>query len=714
MYKKLRLRAFLLATLTVAFGHALAAPVCFNVATQTIPGVTVTPNGSACAVPISSTINPPIPGYNPSGFSLLGDGPTSNFCGLAFSVPVKNLTVDVGAHSCDAAQFAFNTCQTAAFVVNGAHRPIASGELNTPTNYSFLTGQSGLDPVSPVSLDANGDVLGGNDLDAYNSNGSGQVVFPSAFAVRSVQITNTTSYGVPDNSWFNVCYDGLAPATVTVNKVSKGGTGTFNFKGTTNANGFSTDGSYAVATSSQGVAASGSLVNLSTVNTLTEIQELPSPGWTLTGASCVDANAAVSGNITSTFGTLIGNTLQIPAAVVLGGADLQCTFTNTFTGLAVSGKVIVDTGVGSGTAHDGVQNGAEPSLPGVTVNLTDCGSTVYGTTTSAGDGSFSLPLSGVPAGASACVVQGLPAGYSAASANVGTTAGSYTVATATLKFTPASGTGYSGIVLGDVPASTFTNDGAQQTSPGQAVVYAHTYVAGTAGTVSFSSTNSPAPANPIWTSTLYLDPNCHGVLDGTETLLTGPVTVSAGQQVCMLDRVITPAGAVTGAQDTTVVSATEQWTILSPAGSVSRVLKNTDITVVSAGGLTLLKEVRKTTTCPADAATSLGNSAPYAINSTAKPGDSLEYRLRYTNNTPAPMTAIQLHDQVPSYTRYLSALCLSTPTVGLSGCTLSQQPTVNATSGAIAWTLSDASVSPVGLQPTASGSVSFCVQVLSN
>jgi hypothetical protein len=47
----------------------------------------------------------------------------------------------------------------------------------------------------------------------------------------------------------------------------------------------------------------------------------------LQSATCTDANAATTGNPAS-FGTLSGNTLQIAAANVRGGAALQCTYTN--------------------------------------------------------------------------------------------------------------------------------------------------------------------------------------------------------------------------------------------------------------------------------------------------------------------------------------------------------------------------------------------------
>jgi hypothetical protein len=505
---------------------------------------------------------------------------------------------------------------------------------------------------------------------------------------------------------------------LTIKKISLGGLGEFHFKGTaSNNNGFTTDGSYLVATTVAGTASTGATVSLTVAGVITEIQEVVPAGWTLTSASCVDANAAGSGNPTNAFGLVFGNTLQIPLGNVLAGADLQCTFTNTFTGLSVSGKVILDTGVGSGVAHDAKQNGAEPGQPGVVVSLTDCANPgqTYSTTTSAGDGSFSLNLSGTTAGQPVCIVQSVPPGYRAVSADVGNTpSASYNTATTTLKFTPVSATAYSGVVLGNVPMSTFTSDGAQQVPAGQLAAYAHTYVAGTAGSVTFSTSDNPAPAALGWTSTLYVDSNCNGVLDGADTLLTAPVNVIAGQQVCILNRVLTPAGAANGAQDITTVTAKEVWSISVPAViSQSRDLKNTDTTTVGSSGLTLRKEVRKLLSgiCPADATASSANTTAFTSSGTASPGDWLEYRLRYGNNTASPLTAIVIHDSVPAYNRFGGALCLSTPTVGLADCQVTQKPAVNAISGAVEWTLTDAATGIIGLQPTAFGTVSFCIQI---
>ena len=237
-------------------------------------------------------------------------------------------------------------------------------------------------------------------------------------------------------------------------------------------------------------------------------------------------------------------------------------------------------------------------------SLTNCGGTVYTTSASAADGSFSLSLNGIPAGQPVCLLESLPAAFNAVSVNGGTTAGTYTASTTTLRFMPLAGTNYSGIVLGDAPQSTC--------------------------------------------SVLYLDTNCNGTLEAPDSVITGPINVIAGQQVCILDKVNSPAGGSEGAKAVTTVSASEIWTVptLTP-GSQNHVLRNTDTTMVSVAGLTLLKDFRALSACPADAVASLGIATAHSSSGSAKPGDFLEYRVRYTNNTSAPLTNIKVHDSVP-------------------------------------------------------------------
>lgn len=585
-----RLRFAVWGALYLACGWAMATPVCYVPGNPNMqPGGVGVTASIGCGRPIDTGV---------SGFSMLGmtlNGNGSN-CTLTFALPVRNVTVDIGAHSCDSD---FNTCAEAQFEINGQYRAIASAELTPKTDYSFypqaLDPTVTYDPVSPLTIH-NGNVLGGTDP-VTTGNGSGQVEFPSTLPVQSIKITNALVYGYPDASFFNVCYDGLAPTAVT-------------------------------------------------------------------------------------------------------------------------GKVILDTGKGtSGIAHNATQDGTEPGHSGVPVSLTDCSNTVYSSATTAADGSFSLSLAAVPAGGAVCVVELPPVGYRAVSGSGnGITGATLIGATNILKFTPIAGVEYSGIVLGNAPVSTLTSDGVQQGIAGQAVVYAHVYTAGSAGSVSFSSADNPSPAGFLWTSALYRDTNCNGTLDAADTLLTAPVTVTAGQQVCLLDKVATPAGAPNGAKDITTLTATEIWSVstLTPA-SQSRALTNTDITTVGASGFTLLKEVRKLAYCPIDVAGSVGNTTTLysTVGSSAAPGDALEYRLTYTNNTAAPLSSVKLNDAVPAFTQFKSALCLSLPAQGVSSCSITK-PALDATSGAIVWTMTDASTAPKGLQPLDSGTVSFCVQVQNN
>ncbi len=118
---------------------------------------------------------------------------------------------------------------------------------------------------------------------------------------------------------------------VKIAKVSNGGTGTFGFTGLTNLSNSSgtavtTD---SVTTATAGTAATSSQINYATANnTAVGITEAVASNYSLTAATCTDANSVVTGNRGS-FGSLSGNTLTIPAANVKYGANLTCTFSNT-------------------------------------------------------------------------------------------------------------------------------------------------------------------------------------------------------------------------------------------------------------------------------------------------------------------------------------------------------------------------------------------------
>ena len=112
-----------------------------------------------------------------------------------------------------------------------------------------------------------------------------------------------------------------------------------------------------------------------------------------------------------------------------------------------------------------------------------------------GDYSFA-----VPSGATTlCVVETNEGDHRSTGASVGTTAlpsgtptsvggTSYTYSrgTDTISFTAGSGTSYAGLNFGDVPDNSFSTNGQQSAAPGTTLYYPHTFIAGSAGTVTFS------------------------------------------------------------------------------------------------------------------------------------------------------------------------------------------------------------------------------------
>lgn len=544
--------------------------------------------------------------------------------------------------------------------------------------------------------------------------GQGAAVCPNASttngAANIVAISNGLVNGV-SNQCVNVT-GAASPPKLTLSKVSLSGIGRFVFNGgAANANGFPSDGSYEITTATAGVPKNGSRVILSAADVATDIVELLPSGWTLTSASCVDDNAPGNGNPTGAITPQIigGNTIRIAPQNVKANAELKCTVTNSPGGAMLTGRVILDNGIGGGTAHDATQNGGETARVGVTVRLTNCGSTTYATAVTDSTGGFSFGLTGVPAGP-VCVVKTATTGFQPVSANTGSTGGTYTRTNDTLSFALAANVSYSGIVLGEVPQSQLTTDGMQQVPPGGVATYAHSYIAGTSAQVMFSTSDLANSGGP-WTSQIYSDANCNGQIDSGDAPILSPVTVIAGQTVCLIDRVYVPSGAIDGMQDVTTVTAQETLNPVPTSGPLTFTYTRTDTTTTGQASLTLTKRVRRLNSCPANAAASLADGTPYTTSNIAKSGQALEYSIMYRNDTSIAVTNVLITDSVPAYSLFQSATCLNTPTTGLSGCSVVTMPTVNASSGAIEWKLLDSAASPRGLLPGAQGSVSMCVKV---
>jgi uncharacterized repeat protein (TIGR01451 family) len=352
--------------------------------------------------------------------------------------------------------------------------------------------------------------------------------------------------------------------------------------------------------------------------------------------------------------------------------------------VTLAGRVFQDTGTGGGTANDGVPNGGETDLAGVTVKLTDnTGATTHDTATTDGSGNFTLRIPSAIAGGTVLkVVETNPGGHLSTGGEAGTTGGSYDRASDTVTFTVAAGTSYTGVNFGDVPENSFQPDNRQSNLPGTFVLHAHTFLAGSAGSLTFTVAGTPAPAIPGWSQVLYRDANCNGQLDPGEALISGAIVVSAGDKVCLFVKDFIPVGAALGAQNAISVTASLVYSGASPA--LTNTATRSDVTVIgppTTTGLTLVKTVDK---------------------DSALPGETLTYTVTYANLGAETLRDVVVHDATPVFTTFASAGNGALPS-NLTGVSITQ-PSVGGT-GAIRWTFTGT------LAPGSSGTVTYTVTV---
>jgi uncharacterized repeat protein (TIGR01451 family) len=371
----------------------------------------------------------------------------------------------------------------------------------------------------------------------------------------------------------------------------------------------------------------------------------------------------------------------IGAAVA--GADISGIAFGFFHGGRVDGTVFRDDGSGAGIANNGAQEGGEAGIGGVRVALISnaCAGGECDSTLTSGAGAFTLWVPSAAAGA-ASVVERNPAGFLSTGGQAGTSGGAYSRASDAISFTAVSGAAFSGLAFGDVPNNTLAPNGAQTVAPGSSAFYAHRFIAGSQGSVTFSAAQAPSPPIAGWGNALYVDTNCNGVVDAGEPLVSGAIAVTTGQTVCLVLKQDAPAGAPPGAFSQATLSASFAYVNAAPA-LVSGSSANDVTTVLGGGsGLVIAKSVNL---------------------ATAKPGDILTYTITYTNNGPASLSSIVIRDATPAFTVFQSASC-ATLGNGLTGCSLTAQPAAGAT-GPVIWTLAGL------LSPGGSGSVTYQVKV---
>lgn len=354
-----------------------------------------------------------------------------------------------------------------------------------------------------------------------------------------------------------------------------------------------------------------------------------------------------------------------------------------YLGTTIAGRVFEDNGAGGGVAHDGFQNGSEGGIPGVVVRLTDGGAMVYDQAITNGQGDFLLSIpTTLPDGTFLVVEEFNPAGFLSVSGHSGDTGGSYHRPTDRVSFNLNTAVNYTGLRFGDVRLPQLLTDGTQTVLPGATAHYSHTFIAFTTGQVTFSLSMIESPPIPGWGTVLYLDSNGNGILDPGEPAITAPISVTAGQNLHLIVKDFSPAGAGYGAQHQITLTALFSYSAVLPA--LSTTLTRQDLTIVGQpqqAGLSLVKVADK---------------------AQALPGESITYTITYTNLSAAQLENIVIFDQTPAFTTHLAASFGPLPPQ-LTGCTIST-PAIGAY-GNLSWAFSGK------LDSGASGTVSYSVKI---
>ena len=397
-----------------------------------------------------------------------------------------------------------------------------------------------------------------------------------------------------------------------------------------------------------------------------------------------------------------------------------------FQGSKLTGVVFVDTGTGGGGANDGIRNGTELGLPGVTVEAKNstCGATLICDSTITGaNGAYALFI---PSGVAVPVdiIEKNLVDYISTGATLGSPAlplgATYTRATDTITFSPVAGTVYTGADFGDVPVNNFAANQQGASLPGGVLFYAHTFTAGTVGSVVFTSANaSLPPPDAGWSHVIYRDDNCNAILDPTEiTLLYGsgvpppptvPITTTPGQNICIIVKENVPNGVALGVQDVITVTATFTYTGSLPLLVTTHTV--TDLTIAgdkTSSDLVILKSQALDVGC--DGTLTVPPDIDYqqaAITVGSVPGACIYYRITFTNLGVSPITDVKIHDMTPAYTKFAALVaCPASLPSGLTLCTVTVVPAnVIGGTGSIEWSFTGP------LNPPFGGAVEYKVTI---
>ena len=380
--------------------------------------------------------------------------------------------------------------------------------------------------------------------------------------------------------------------------------------------------------------------------------------------------------------------------------------------ILLSGFVFEDNGAGGATAaHDGVIDGDEIGLGNFTVNVTfnDAGVTgvnsgdVIATDITSGNGSYQFEI-GVDFANKNLLLNVIKQAnwidISESDVSIVPQVTSSAVIDSEMTVNANAGDNITELNFGKVKEPRMEPDNFTEAEPGKPVLFEHKFTAATAGTVDFSIINEMTePANDDWSSSLYLDNDCNGIIDSADAVITAAIPVSGNTAICLLSKVFVPANASLNAQYNYEIEANMVFEDSIGTGhGVTRLVLDSDTvraTYSGAGELKLEKTVQNIT-----------QSSAASASNTGKPGDVLEYVITYSNIGSGPIKEITVFDTTPAFSLLNTAVDCSGVPASLA-CAVSTPNGMNSAGyqGEVKWILTNE------LQPGESGTVSYQVVI---
>jgi uncharacterized repeat protein (TIGR01451 family) len=468
--------------------------------------------------------------------------------------------------------------------------------------------------------------------------------------------------------------------TLTIKKQSVGGTGSFTFTGT---NGYSGE---TITTTAVSTPVTGTTFSLTNQYVATSVTETGPSTFGLTGATCTDANAAVSGNPPTIPSTLSGKTVTIASTYIIPQAQIQCTLTNSMLGVLSLSKA----SNGPWTAG---QSGATYTLTASNNNGT-------------GGSSIAFPIT---------ITDVLPSGITVTNGAValsGTNAANWSCNAASNVLTCSSNTALAanststftfGVTVGASAASTVTNyasiasgTGVTPPTPGPTCTTAGicasintTVLSKPTITKSFSPASILSTENSTITFTLTnsnATPLTNLAFSDTLTNMSVNSTVIGG--TCANSGIVSPAALSVGATSlnltvatlagnssctlTVVIKPTTSGTLPNTTGGV----KSTETPTTGQASNT----ANLTVTAVITADLSITKTGP----STAVSGTTISYTLTLSNAGPAPANNATFSDPNTANLTGVTAVCQS-PSAGVSGCSTTVAGSGNVTGSVTAF-----------------------------